>query len=231
MSTDRPPQFLQWEVVRIARATGYELDAHDDPFDVTPLLGQDAVVLGAAPTHKNDGWLVHGFVESLGDIVSFPEDALESTGLEDVRDRPGESRRGPLDTSRRWRDDVLIDLRTGPLTDADAEDVARAAAAVLAAVEGVDEVDWELLPEQNDENRWLTLWAWSDGDALQAYGRILALTPRLWQHRNDEKRFMLSYWKPKRGSQFLVPEAFRAAVTYRRLTSPERRSRDDILPT
>jgi len=213
------------EIVRIATATEGARDVFDEPFDAATVVGQEAVVEGAMP--HGDGWVIHAWVESLDDVYDFPEDALESTGRVSVQGE-GSTRDRQLDPDQdRWRDDVLVEAATDTTDPALAAAIAKDAAGTLATIQGVDEVDWRL-EQWTDEPHHITLWAWSYGDALQAFGRIVSLVESGWEHDDDEEVFVTSRWKQSDDRAFLARGIRELEVSYRRWTSPVRRSRSEI---
>jgi hypothetical protein len=176
--------------------------------------------------------MIHAGVHALGDTYAFPEEALEGTGLVETVTDDGAAMRVPLDPERDrpWRDDVLIWLRTSTTDGDEAAKIAECAAATLAGVTGVDQIDWRI-DVVRDEPVPVSMWAWSDGDALEAFARILGLASDGWEHEADEDMFVTSKWTRRDDGEFLAPGVEEADVSYRRWTNPRRRSRSDIHPS
>jgi hypothetical protein len=217
-----PPKFLFAEVVRIVGATGAETDEWDDPLDVEPLMGREYVVQGAHPTDDQEDWIITLWLDDLQALCDFPEEALEATGLIELTEGDGRVLRVPLDPEqdRGWRDDVMVELETETTSEAEARAIAEAATAQLRGLVDVDELDWRL----NEPFR-VTLWVVPRGDALDAFERIVDSLPVAWQHDEDESVFISSHWERSDDGDVLVEPRVRAAdVTYRRWTSPRRRS-------
>jgi hypothetical protein len=223
---ERSPRFVPHEIVRIAAATGRERDFFDEPFDAGSVVGQEAVVQGAMP--DGNGWVISVWVESTDDLYYFPEDALETTDRVTEHGDDDLTATAPLDPGRdRWRDDVLLNVVTDTINRELAEAIAEDAAETLAAIEGVDEVEWRL-EEWTDEPYRITLWAWSDTDVLQTFGRIVSHVDSGWEHDEDEELFVTSKWQQIEDGTFLAPGIREAAISYRRWMSPVRRSRSEI---
>jgi hypothetical protein len=228
LAPNHPPKFVHGEVARVVTATGDERDASDEPLDAQFLIDHEVIVLGAQPTAAQDGWTIHAWVESLDDDSSFPEEALVSAGEIELEDEDGSKHREPLDPTRdRWRDDVLLTVTTDTTSSAEAKAIAERAAETLAGIERVGEVEWRLT-EWSYGPVWITLWAWSDIDALEAFEEIVALTSEGWEHDEDERIFITSKWTRIGESQFLAAGVQEAEVCYRRWTTPRRRSRTEI---
>ena len=224
----RPPKFLFAEVALIVGHTGTERDDFDDPVDVERLIGQEVVVQGARPTDDQRAWLIDVFVESIDTVVwDFSEGSLESTGLIEITDEHGNAERVPLDPARHrpWRDDVMIELETEAAVKEEAEALAESVAAALRELVDVDEVDWRL-SEWKDEPFRITLWVYPSGDALEAFEAIVGAPAQGWERDEDESIFVSSRWERQSGpaTVFLSPGVRAADVTYRRWTSPKRRS-------
>lgn len=223
---ERPPKFVPHEVVRVVAATGRERDENDDPFDATSEIGREAVVQGAVP--DGEGWMLRVRIEAHDEIFEFPEDALETTGKLVANEDADSTETRPHDPERdRWRDDVLLSVITDTRDAGRAAEIAEDAAAVLAGLDRVDEVEWRLSGWE-DEPYWIELWAWSDTDALKAFGDIVGLVGEGWEHDEDEEVFVSSKWTQVGGATFLALGISEADVSYRRWTSPERRSRSEI---
>jgi hypothetical protein len=224
---ERPPRFVPHEIVRIATATGRERDLwFDEPFDAKAVVGQEAVVQGAMPDGEH--WLISAWVELTDDLYYFPEDALEKTGRVREHEDDGSARDVPFDRDRdRWRDDVLLHVVTDTTDRQLAGAIAEDAAETLAAIEGVDDVEWRL-DEWTDEPYHISFWAWSHTDALQAFGRIVTLVESGWEHDEDEDLFVTSEWQQTENRTFLARGIREAAISYRRWMSPVRRSRSEI---
>ena len=242
-----PPRFEFGEIVRVVAATGQERDGLGEPFDARDLIGQEVSVQGATPTAAQDGWIIHGWAESMGDVVDFPESALQHTGQIEVRGDDGMVRRvvHTAASGRPWRDDVLIALVTATRNAVEAEATSRRAVEVLCRIGGVDTVEWRI-EELPNEPAHVTLWVYGTGDVLDVYGRILDLVNRgampdehnewypsswfdgAWEHDNDQSCFISSRWACTEGAQFLAPAVRAAEVSYRRWTSPRRRTRNEI---
>jgi len=183
-------------------------------------------VQGAMP--DGDGWVISAWVESTDDLYYFSEDALEKTSRVREHEDDGSVRDVPLDPDRdRWRDDVLLHATTDTTDRKLAGAIAEDAAETLATIEGVDEVEWRL-DEWTDEPYRITLWAWSQTDALQAFGRIVSLVESGWEHDEDEELFVTSEWRQTENRAFLARGIREAAISYRRWMSPVRRSRSEI---
>ncbi len=226
LRVETPPKFVPHEVVRVVAVTGRERDLPDEPFDAATVVGQEVIVQGATP--YRGGWVISVWVESLGDLYEFPEAALAATGRILDLDHDGASATRPLDPGRdRWRDDVLFHVTTNATDEAEASAIAERAAATLTGIEGVDEVDWRLDPPSDDPYT-ISLWAWSDGDALAVFGRVVGLVGWEWDHDDDEEQFISSKWRRLGKHAFLAPGIEQAEVVYRRWLSPARRSRREI---
>ncbi len=224
----RPPKFLFAEVVRIVGHTGTEKDDFDDPVDVEGLIGQEVVVQGARPTEDQRAWWIDVFVDSIDTVVwDFSEASLEGTGLIEITDEHGNAQRVPLDPARYgpWRDDIMIEIESATVAEDEAQALAEAAAAELRELVAVDEVDWRLVESKN-EPFGITLWVYPTGDALEAFEQIVGATPQGWEHDDDESVFISSRWGRQSGDPtvFLSPGVRAADVTYRRWTTPKRRS-------
>jgi hypothetical protein len=216
------------EFARVVRATGAERGVLDEPLDARPFVGQEVVVVGAEATPAQDGWMTAAVITSLDDVYYFPEEALEATGEVELEDIDGSKRRVPLDRTRdRWRDDVLLTLTTDTTNPTDAKAIAERAAAALSAIASVAEVQWRVV-QWAEERVEITLWAWSDGDALDAFADIVGVTNDGWEHDEDESLFIVSRWTRVGKSEFLAAGVERADVCYRCWMTPRRRSRADI---
>ncbi|MGI8329818.1 hypothetical protein ACRYCC_07610 [Actinomadura scrupuli] len=222
------PRFLFGEIVKITKATGQELQwddlEFDQPVDVSALIGEEVYVNGARPTEDRLDWMCIVWAPSLQAMLTVPEEILEPTGRFEIK-ADGEQILG-----RPWRDDVAIDLYTLTHDVSEAENIARAAAAGLEALDDVREVVWEV-------TRWahtpasVSMWAWSHGDALQLFAQVIAQAPDGWEE-SDGPTFINSLWDSAESTgQFLAPEVRTAFVTYRRWTNPARRSRTEINTT
>jgi hypothetical protein len=224
----RPPRFLFAEVVRIIGGAGGAKDDLDDPVDVGALIGHEGVVQGARPSDDHRAWLIDVLLDSNDSMVwDISEDSLEATGLIEEPSQDGASERVSLDHAKHgpWRDDVMIDVETDTRVEEEAEAVAAAAAAALRELVSADSVDWRL-GEWKDRPYSITLWVYPLGDALEAFQRIVASSNRGLEHDEDESVFISASWDRNagEGAAFLAPGVRKADVTYRRWTSPTRRS-------
>lgn len=223
--SEQPPKFVYGEVVRVVKLTGRERAMSVNPLDAQSLIGCEAIVVGAEPTAAQDGWAIQTWVESVENYWEFAEEALETTGEVEVEDDEGPKHRRPLDRERdRWRDDVLLTLTTETTNAGEANAIAERAAATLSDVPAVDEVTWRLT-EWKDGPFWITVWVWSGLDALEAFRQIIDLAGGGWQHDENGNQFVTSLWMRGGDSEFLAPGVVTADVSYRRWTSPRRRSR------
>lgn len=241
-----PPRFELGEIVRIVAVTGDEGDGLDGLVDPHDLIGREVSVQGATPTVAQDGWIIHVWVEPMRDIVDLPESALQHVGEIEVVGDAGEVRRvvHTAASGRPWRDDVLLTLATATGNPVAARATSQRAVEVLRRIDGVDTVDWRVR-ELPNEPAGVTLWVYGTGDVLQVFGRILDLADRgaepdegngwypgswfdgAWEH-DDEGSLINSRWTRTEGTEFLAPAVCRAEVSYRRWTSPRRRSRAEI---
>jgi hypothetical protein len=224
----RPPKFLFAEVVRVVGATGSETDDLDEPIDAAALIGQEFVVQGARPTNDQQGWVIHLWVEALDVVCDVPEEGLEQTGLIEVTDADGRVERVPLDPDkdRGWRDDVLLELVTETRSKQQAARIAKTAVAAVGERVEAEEVKWRLTGWRAEPLE-ITLWVFPVGDALAAFERLVGSPKRGWQHDEDEGVFISSRWERPAADDvvFLASGVRSAEVTYRRWTSPKRRSR------
>jgi hypothetical protein len=223
----RPPKFLPGEVVRIVAAKGTEKDDFGDPVDAENLIGEEAIVQGARPTDDQRAWLIDVFVGSDSLVWDFSEAYLASTGLVEIMDERGNTQRVSLDPAqhRPWRDDLLIGLETETTVTEEVEALAKEAAAALRKLVDVDEIEWRL-DERKDEPFGITLWAYPTGDALEAFVKIVGTPAQGWEYDEDESIFISARWERQSGTPviFLSPGVRAADVSYRRWTSPKRRS-------
>jgi hypothetical protein len=226
-----PPRFLLDEVVKITQATGQEEDIWGvDDIDVTQLIGEDAVIVGAVPSQDCRGWVFCISVPATGDDLEVPEQILEPTGQVEILESGGVVR-VPLDpqTSRPWRDDVMLWLQTRTYDAAEADTIARLAAERLRSLSEVSAVEWRVdhLGESSVP-AWVSMWVWSDGDALCAFARIVDLAEDGWEI-DDDRTCISSRWTAAKGTgSFLAEGICEASVSYRRWTDPRRRSRSEL---
>jgi hypothetical protein len=111
---DRPPRFLEGEMVRVVGLTGSETFAGGEAYDAASLVGEELRVMDAHPNSDADGWLIEVWgadEETDGWCVLFSEDSLTSTGLKHSWDEDGEVLM-PLDRAEEpgWRNEIELFL-------------------------------------------------------------------------------------------------------------------------
>ncbi len=214
--------------------TGQEVDGCSEGFDAATLVGREGTVEGAMPAPDQAGWTVAVWLDD--DMHFLAEDALAATGKVAVLAANGVDW-VPRDATngRPWRDDVLIVLTTDTADPDGAEAVVRRAAQTLRAIDDVDRVDWRVDAAWHESDGSVdapaeaSVWVWSNGDVLEVYARIINSGPdRGWDHDQSESTFITSRWNRTDDEWFLALGIEAADVTYRRWTSPRRRSRSEI---
>jgi hypothetical protein len=104
----------------------------------------------------------------------------------------------------------------------------RSAAQLLQSLDEVSAVQWRVDNVIDDQRASVSMWVWSDGDALRAFAQIVALVPDGWENQDDDL-FIGSRWTASDSTApFLSEGVLTASVTYRRWASPVRRSRTEI---
>jgi hypothetical protein len=124
---------------------------------------------------------------------------------------------------------VLLTLETHTHDEQEAKAIARRLAQRLEPLSDVSAVGWRINHLWTDRPADISMWAHSDGDALQAFAEIIDQVPDGWEN-DDSDIFITSTWTPAESSTawFLDENLIRVEVTYRRWTSPSRRTRAEI---
>jgi hypothetical protein len=160
-------------------------------------------------------------------ICELPEAGLAATGWIEVEAADGVTEQVPLDRGRHrpWRDDVMIELAVEAGAPGGVDGVVKRASTAIRELVETDAIDWRVVTFPPNE---VILWVYPRGDALAAFEDLVGSVGSVWVDDRDESLFISSSWEPAGdGSSFLMPGIRSAEVTYRRWTSPARRSRLD----